>query len=50
MNGRQTSNRFNVIKYGEIYPDITQAFGNDFRKYYVHYLLYGLSEGRIGNM
>lgn len=46
--GRQGSASFNVNVYRDRYGDLQQAFGDDLRSYYIHYLDNGLGEGRTG--
>lgn len=45
--GRQAITSFNVYAYMERYDDLRQAFGTDLVKYYLHYIDYGFSEGRL---
>ena len=47
--GRQASSRFNVSYYKQNYEDLRNAFGDDTRAYYTHYMSYGLSEGRVAD-
>ncbi len=39
---------FNVQTYRKRYADLRNAYGDDLKKYYMHYLLYGKKEGRSG--
>jgi hypothetical protein len=43
---RETSSEFNVRKYREYNKDLEKAFGNNCKKYYEHYILYGQAENR----
>ena len=43
---RETSANFNVKNYRDRYQDLRNAFGNDCKKYYEHYIHYGQYEGR----
>ena len=44
--GRQASKKFNVQIYKNNYMDLQQAFGNDLKPYYMHYIQNGKAEGR----
>lgn len=46
--GRQGSAEFNVYVYRARYTDLDAAYGDDLEKYYMHYIMYGKSEGRNG--
>jgi hypothetical protein len=46
--GRQAKADFNVYSYMEKYEDLRNAFGDDLKAYYVHYINYGQAEGREG--
>lgn len=46
--GHQASAEFNVLAYRKRYQDLRNAFGDDFEKYYIHYINYGKAEGRNG--
>ena len=48
-DGLQASEEFNVQIYRDRYPDLAQAYGDDLKMYYIHYMLYGKKEKRIGN-
>ena len=47
--GRQGSAEFNVFTYAGNYPDLINAFFCDLPQYYLHYLLSGKAEGRVGS-
>ena len=47
--GRQAKDSFNVKKYKNRYNDLQNAFGNDLKSYYMHYIGSGYKEGRKGN-
>lgn len=47
--GRQAKDSFNVKKYKNRYNDLQNAFGNDLKSYYMHYIGNGYKEGRKGN-
>lgn len=47
--GYEGNASFNVQSYKERYEDLQAAFGNDYKKYYYHYMLCGNSEGRDGS-
>lgn len=42
-----TVDEFNYIDYADRYPDLKVAFGYDKNSLYVHYITYGIAEGRI---
>ena len=44
--GRQASPDFNVILYKKRYEDLRNAFGDELKDYYLHYINYGLKENR----
>lgn len=44
--GRRGNSTFDVIDYRNRYTDLQQAFGNDWKSYYMHYLTCGRWEGR----
>lgn len=46
--GDQASAEFNVVAYRNRYQDLRAAFGNDYVRYYEHYINYGKAEGRNG--
>lgn len=46
--GHQASEEFNVIAYRNRYQDLRIAFGNEYKRYYMHYINYGKAEGRNG--
>ena len=46
--GHQASAEFNVIAYRNRYQDLRIAFGDAYRRYYMHYINYGKAEGRNG--
>ncbi len=46
--GREGSEKFNVKTYRKRNVDLRIAFGNDLRRYYIHYLENGIKEGRNG--
>lgn len=45
--GRQAKPNFDVIQYKEKNADLSETFGSDLKKYYMHYLKTGKDEGRI---
>lgn len=47
--GYQACPSFNVQSYKERYPDLEAVFGNDYTKYYKHYMNCGAAEGRDGS-
>lgn len=46
--GRQASESFNVVVYKNRYVDLQNAFGNNMKAYFTHYLTAGKAEGRSG--
>ena len=44
--GRRGNATFDVAAYRNKYADLQQAFGNDWKGYYMHYINYGAIEGR----
>lgn len=46
--GHQASEEFNVLAYRNRYQDLRIAFGDTYRRYYMHYINYGKAEGRNG--
>ena len=44
---RQASAEFNVLIYRSNYPDLQNAFKNNMKDYYLHYIKHGKSEHRI---
>ena len=44
--GRKASNDFDPSFYQNTYGDLRNAFGNNMKEYYKHYLNYGMKEGR----
>lgn len=44
--GRRGNDTFDVAAYRNKYADLQQAFGNDWKGYYGHYVQYGRAEGR----
>lgn len=42
-----TLDEFNYMEYADTYPDLMAAFGYDKNLLYIHYILYGIKEGRI---
>lgn len=44
-----TIDEFNYIEYADRYPDLKVAFGYDKNALYIHYITYGIAEGRIAN-
>lgn len=46
--GRQGCSEFDVNSYRKRYADLRKAFGDDLRQYYIHYIMNGKNEGRIG--
>ena len=44
--GRQASTDFILGVYKSNYSDLRDAFGNDNKSYYLHYIDYGKKEGR----
>ena len=47
-NGWRGSEDFDPAYYRQKYPDLDKLYGDDWAKYYNHYILYGLFEGREG--
>ena len=43
---QQANEEFNVETYMERYGDLREAFGDDIRQYYIHYIACGKAEGR----
>jgi hypothetical protein len=43
---RQAIASFSVLKYKNFYPDISAVFSNNWLKYYIHYIQFGIKEGR----
>ena len=46
--GRVANDNFNVNTYRANYSDLNSLYGDDLKKYYVHFVLYGSREGRNG--
>jgi hypothetical protein len=44
--GRQAKADFNAYSYKDKYEDLRNAFGDDIKAYYVHFVNYGQAEGR----
>lgn len=44
--GLRASANFDVNSYRLEYPDLRGAYGNDLKKYYMHYIRYGIKEKR----
>ena len=44
--GLRGSANFDVNSYRLEYPDLRAAYGNDLKNYYMHYIHYGVKEGR----
>ena len=44
--GRASNPNFNVNVYKSNYQDLQNAFGNNIKEYYIHYMIYGRDEGR----
>lgn len=44
--GRKAHLQFDVYSYRMLNPDLEDAFGDDWKQYYLHYLEYGEREGR----
>ena len=47
--GRKAIASFDVDFYRQNYDDLRSVFGNDLRKYYLHYVEYGQQEGRVAD-
>ena len=47
--GRQAASAFNVDYYRQNYDDLRAAYGEDLKKYYIHYIDYGQEEGRVAD-
>ena len=47
--GRRGNEAFDVYGYKTRYLDLRQAYGNDLKAYYNHYLTFGIKEGRDGS-
>ena len=45
--GRRASANFDVNVYMNGYDDLRQAFGADYKSYYIHYINYGKAENRV---
>jgi hypothetical protein len=45
--GRSSKESFELKSYAYAHADLRRAFGNDYKKYYMHFLSYGKREGRI---
>jgi hypothetical protein len=45
--GRQGKSSFDVKAYADNYADLRKAYGEDWSKYYLHYIKYGKAEGRV---
>lgn len=43
---RQAIASFSVLKYKNFYPDLSAVFSNNWLKYYIHYIQFGIKEGR----
>lgn len=48
VKGHQASEEFNVLAYRNRYQDLRLAFGDEYKRYYMHYINYGKAEGRNG--
>ena len=46
--GRQGNSKFNAYVYRARYGDLQNAFGDNLKEYYMHYINYGKKEGRNG--
>lgn len=46
--GMQGCATFNVFIYKERYIDLRKKYGDDLKKYYIHYIKYGYKKGRKG--
>ncbi len=44
--GQQASARFDVFSYRNMYQDLRLQYGNDLKRYYLHYIYTGKAEGR----
>lgn len=44
--GRVASDNFNISHYKAVNPDLNEKFGDDAKKYYAHYIVYGFNENR----
>jgi len=47
QEGRRANETFNISAYKNKQSDLRQAFGNNLKAYYIHYIEYGKAEGRI---
>lgn len=45
-----TMEQFNYTEYADRYPDVKEVFGYDKDALYMHYILYGINEGRIATV
>ena len=45
--GRQGCATFNVNVYRNSNADLAEAFGDNLKEYYLHYINHGSSEGRV---
>lgn len=48
-NGNIQNIVFNASYYGDIYPDLREAFGNNEQALYHHWITFGIKEGRMGS-
>jgi hypothetical protein len=46
--GRQAKVDFSVQNYRTRYQDLQKTYGSDWKAYYLHYINYGVREGRRG--
>ena len=46
--GHIANTDFDVHYYKDRYADLRRAYGSDLKKYYLHYMNHGKSEGRVG--
>lgn len=44
--GRQGAEGFNVLAYKSRYNDLSEAYGDNLKFYYIHYINFGYAEGR----
>ena len=47
--GRISSPNFNLDFYKSNNQDLKNAYGNNKKEYYIHYMIYGRDEGRKAN-
>ena len=48
--GRQATSSFHTLQYLANYPDLQEAFGDNYTASIIHYINHGLAEGRVGGI